>query len=1073
MHSHNFIKVIVPIVAASVSIGRNLARVVVPRAQMKQQFHILRRTLTGLCDRRVIYLPFNRNVTLDAANVAQIHQLLRNGADNGTIWVCEPEHLLSLKMLGIDRAMRETHHHNCARNLIELNSWLHRHSKDILDESDEILDAKQQVIYTVGVQQSLDAAPLRWEIIENLLGMLAGYIAEEVDQDTSPFLVEPAKTSSAFPIIRIQSNEARHYLHRLVAASIRNSDWHLPPHMSDLVIELVTSSNPPDALIDRIRSYCLHEDARVMQTILILRGLIGSDILMHSLKERRWRVQYGLDLRRSRLAIPFRAKDCPSPRSEFGHPDVIVLLTCLSYYYAGLEMEMVVHVLQSLLSSEAPELTYAEWMRPCWEEVPVSLRTINGINMQDEELLRTQLFPLLRYNKLVIDFYLNSFIFPTHAKEFPSKLSTSGWDIATLKPNPTTGFSGTNDGRFLLPVTIKQTDRDAQLHTNAKVISYILKKENSCVIRYPNFIGAIGLLDRIHKLPSQPTVILDVGAQILDLSNEAFSKIWLAWYQDHPTIKAAVFFDEWDNLMALTSDGVIQAFIESPYLNRLDQCLIYLDEAHTRGTDLRIPPSTQAVVTLGPKMRKDKLVQGKQPRNMKGQSFSFSFTGCMRMRRLGDGHTLVFMACEEVVNLIHAAIGSKCEDLTAEDVLIWSIKETWKQLQENLPVWVLQGHSFIRREAAWESLSTKTLPSPREISNRFCEPEARSIEELYGNSSGTNHWILQQHSIDSTNETIRKIVQRCQDFDSFSITTAGVQEEMEIELVHEKEVEREVQKSPDADPAEHSLHPNVERFVTTGSTWLCYGSGFRRVDQAFADTSLVVPKGFDQFFSNIAATEDFYRTIKLTTKHNARKMDGFIRPVDWVVTAGLEPQAGMMVLFSPYEVEKLLPRFRTSKEVTLHVFTPRTNLSNPSFEDLNFLSLPSTRFAAPLSRPLAMQLNLFSGSLYFRDYRTYSDVCHALRLHFGPIPTYLAKPNIINANFFVLDPQARVELGMTGMGFQENALPFFQNMITMRRYGRGFGPSHIGKVLNGTRLKKSDFVGGVLGEQDDVDMVEE
>jgi Protein of unknown function (DUF3638)/Protein of unknown function (DUF3645) len=610
-HSDNLIKVIVPIVAASASAGSTIARVVIPRAQIKQQFYILRRTLTGLCDRRVIYLPFNRNVALDVANVARIHELLRDGAINGAVWVCEPEQLLSLKMLGVDKAMRGVDHHSCARGLIGINSWLHRHSKDILDESDEILHAKQQVIYTVGLQQSLDAGSLRWEIIEKLLGLLAVYLAEDADsQDLSSFLIEPARTSSAFPVIRIQSDSARPHLHRLVAASIRNSDWPLPPHMNDLVIALVTSSNLSDFLLSRVRSYCFQEDARTMQTILILRGLIGSDILMHSLKERRWRVQYGLDLQRSRLAIPFRAKDRPSPRSEFGHPDVTILLTCLSYYYAGLEMEMVIHVLQALLSSEAPELTYADWVRPCWEEVPPSLRTINGINMQDGELLRTQLFPLLRYNKAVVDFYLNAFVFPAHAKEFPSKLCTSGWDIAVLKPNPTTGFSGTNDGRFLLPVTIKQTDRDAQIHTNAKVIAYILKKENSCVVRHPNFIGATGLLDRIHKLPSQPTVILDVGAQILDMSNEEFARIWLAMYQDHSDIKAAVFFDESDNLLALTSDGTIQAFIDSPYLNRLDQCLVYLDEAHTRGTDLRIPPNRQAVVTLGPKLNKDKLVQG-------------------------------------------------------------------------------------------------------------------------------------------------------------------------------------------------------------------------------------------------------------------------------------------------------------------------------------------------------------------------------------------------------------------------------------------------------------------------------
>ena len=1056
-HANALVKVIVPIVAASTSTGKRLARVVVPRAQMKQQFHILRRTMTGICDRRVIYLPFNRNVSLDATGVTRIHTLLREGATNGTVWVCEPEQLLSLKMLGIDKVIRGTGDLGCARNLIQLNTWLHHNSKDILDESDEIMHAKQQVIYTVGLQKPLDSAPLRWKIIQKVLGLLAIYLTKnDSGQDLSSFLIERSQTRAAFPNIRIQSDAARHQLQRFIVESLNNSEWPLPPHLNKLVIEFVTSSDPPDALISHVHSYCLNEDARVMQTILVLRGLIGSDILMHSLKERRWRVHYGLDLRRSRLAIPFRAKDSPSPRSEFGHPDVTILLTCLSYYYTGLDLSMTTHVVQSLLSSEAPELTYADWMRPCWEEVPLSLRTINGINVEDEDLIRTSLFPLLRHNKAVIDFYLNVFIFPNDAKEFPSKMSTSGWDIAISKPNPTTGFSGTNDGRFLLPVTIRQTDRDAQLHTNAKVLSCILKRENSSVVQYPNFIGSDGLLDRIHKMPSHPTVILDVGAQILDLSNEAFVKSWLARYQDDPFIKAAIFFDEWDNLLVLTHDGAVQPFIDSPYLNRLDQCLVYLDEAHTRGTDLRLP-DTQAVVTLGPKLNKDKLVQGKLV-HICGIWGSHHFEGCMRMRRLGDGHTLVFMACEEVVNLIHQATGSKGEDLTTEDVIIWTIKETWQELQANLPVWVIQGHSFARREAAWEKVSKSLSMSSSEIETLFCEPEARTVDELYGtNSTGKTHWIWGQHSITSPNQIIREMVRRCQDFRPFSITSAGVQEEIEIELVHEKEVEREVERATQANPSLHVLHPNVSRFVKTGNILLSREEGFRTAVAAFSGTSLAIPEGFKEFFSSIVVTEDFYRTIQIPLLRPRHTMDEFLRPVDWVVTTTSD--RGTMVLFSPYETNQLLPIIRTSTKVKLHVFSPRSNLSAPSLEDLNFLSLPPTVSGPPLPRPLAIRLNLFAGSLYFRDRETYVDVCRILRLHFGPLAAHLARPDVINASFYVLSPRARLKLGMTGLGFGENALPFFQNMIRMRRFGRGFEPSHMGKILHGTQLKESDFVG--------------
>jgi hypothetical protein len=1047
----------------------------VPRAQIKQQFQILRQTITGLCDRRVVYLPFNRNLPLDIAGVNRIHKLLRISMNNGTVGICEPESALSLKLSGVDKSMRmeldsttdSTEYQNIPRGLIQLHLWLHQHSKDIIDESDDVLNVKQQVVYTTGPPRDLNSCPLRCMVIQKVLGLLVQYLDKQ-SCDNTIFLIERPwpREESRFPAIRIHSDSGQQALEQFIRASIHNNDWPLPAHMKASVADFVTSPNPSISLFHSIRKCCYVDDGRVMDTILILRGMIGCEILMHSLKERRWRVQYGLDLQRSKLAIPFRAKDTPSPRSEFGHPDVTILLTCLSYYYEGLHPDMMTHALQSLLSSDVPELTYTSWLTACWNDVPPSLRTVKGINLQDGELVRTQLFPHLQYNKAVIDFYLNTLVFPKHTKGFDSKISTSGWDLAITKPNPTTGFSGTNDGRFLLPTTITQIDRTSQLHTNAKVLSCILDKNISSVKCHPNFTKSGKLLKEIHNLPSRTTVILDVGAQILDLSNEEFAESWLATYRDDPTIKAAVFFDEKNNLLVLTMDGFILPLIDSPYSNRLDECLIYLDEAHTRGTDLRIP-DTQAVVTLGPKLNKDKLVQGKPP-ELSTYSRFLASTGCMRMRRLGQGHTLVFMASEEISSLIMKETGrKKCGDISTEDVILWSIKETWKQLQADLPAWFVQGRSFVRREAAWRCLSGEEFPSPEQISKDFNERETRSLDDLYGSQSIETVRAMEQHLVDSTNETIRKIAQRCKTFDSFSIRATGVDEEMEIELVHEKEVEREVERAPDAEPAQHHLHPNVKRFVATGATslYLSLAPGFRSAAAAFSDPSLVVPQEFNAVFPNIVVTEDFWRTTKPLPGQATEGVYSFMRSVDWVVTDATNPQTTWMVLLSPYEVNELLPQFRTSTKVKLHVYAPHSNPALPSLEDLDFLTFPSTRPATPLPRPLSLQLSLFSGSIYFRDYKTYQDICRILRLHFDPLPKCLEKPGVISASFFILDPKARRLLGMTGPGFDGNALPFFQKMVEKRRFGREFGPSHFGKLLDGNRLQEKDFVGESIGEQ--------
>lgn len=37
------------------------------------------------------------------------------------------------------------------------------------------------------------------------------------------------------------------------------------------------------------------------------------------------------------MVVPYRAKDVPALRAEFGHPDIAIGLTCLNYYYSGLK----------------------------------------------------------------------------------------------------------------------------------------------------------------------------------------------------------------------------------------------------------------------------------------------------------------------------------------------------------------------------------------------------------------------------------------------------------------------------------------------------------------------------------------------------------------------------------------------------------------------------------------------------------------------------------------------------------------------------------------------------------------
>jgi len=346
--------------------------------------------------------------------------------------------------------------------------------------------------------------------------------------------------------------------------------------------------------------------------LLLLRGLLAHGIVIAALRDRRWRVDYGLDGKRNPptlLAVPYRAKDCPAQRAEFSHPDMAIVLTCLSYYYGGLLDSQLEVAFAALAKANNPSAEYEKWVDG--DSLPECIRTLAGVNLDDFEQRSTLVFPQLRDRKAVIDFYLSNVVFPKDSKEFPHKLSTSGWDLAEKRAGlPTTGFSGTIDNRFLLPLTIKQLELPENRGTNAKVLSYLLKDENDYYkhITFQADGKVDALLGRIAKFP-QIKVILDVGAQIL-LPNKAVAKKLLDRCHDDDEPKGVVYFNDNDELVVEEPGGTAELLLFSPFAKQLDKCYVYLDEQHTRGTDLKLPVGSRAAVTLGPKLTKDRLVQG-------------------------------------------------------------------------------------------------------------------------------------------------------------------------------------------------------------------------------------------------------------------------------------------------------------------------------------------------------------------------------------------------------------------------------------------------------------------------------
>lgn len=570
--------------------------------------------LGGLVDRQLFFMPFSRKVEIKGKASLRIQALLDDCVSRHGILLAQPEHILSFKLMGIERLTSGDF--ATASPLIRIQIWLDGKARDVLDESDEILDVNFQLIYTLGSQRMMDGQPERWLLIQGVFDLVEKCACELRNSHADSIEVR-RRSEAAFPTIRLLTSDIGRLLTAAIVRDIRAGHlpefafMNCPPHvreaMERFLQEVKVSANDFATICGFLKG-----SKSSIKNLLLLRGLIAHNILLFILYSKRWLVNYGLHPTRCLTAVPYRAKGIPAPSAEFGHPDVAIALTCLTYYYTGLSDSQIRTSIGLLQKVDDPSSEYQMWTQGC-HSLPAELRDWVAVNLEDERQCLQELFPALRYSKKAADFFMARVVFPKEGKEFDERLSTSGWDI----PSPanskhlTTGFSGTNDNRFLLPLTIHQRDLRQLQHTSGKVLDYVLRPENlgyHCAKdETGGQLSGEGLLRLMMETDPAIRMLIDVGAQVLDLQNRDLVSAWL---EICPQADAGVYFDDEDNIMVLTRDRKTEKLSSSSYLSRIDRCVVYLDEVHTRGTDLKLPVNMRAAVTLGPRLTKDRLVQG-------------------------------------------------------------------------------------------------------------------------------------------------------------------------------------------------------------------------------------------------------------------------------------------------------------------------------------------------------------------------------------------------------------------------------------------------------------------------------
>lgn len=239
-----------------------------------------------------------------------------------------------------------------ANHFLAAHKWINKYIRSILDESDAILHAKYQLIYTIGNQMPLDGGSSRWTVIQALFKRIPHHMKmlyekhgnEKIEFDKNYLknrqlygADKVSYRSDVFTPCRILDESIYSELkdalvNDFVDGKINITFTEIVKKSEKHLIQLLSDKYIDKKSFGKLMAE-FPEGKHLM--LLIVGGLLRFEVL-RLVMTKRWRVNYGVNEKSIRkMAIPFKAKDVAAEMTEFGHPDVALGFTHLSYYYSG------------------------------------------------------------------------------------------------------------------------------------------------------------------------------------------------------------------------------------------------------------------------------------------------------------------------------------------------------------------------------------------------------------------------------------------------------------------------------------------------------------------------------------------------------------------------------------------------------------------------------------------------------------------------------------------------------------------------------------------------------------------
>jgi len=894
---------IIPMVEAVLADGERLSRVIVPKALLMQTAQTIQSRLGGLVGRHVIHTPFSRRTLTTSETLALYENLHHETLLQRGIVLTSPETLLSYKLCGWQSLADGKL--STASEMIRFQKWLETNCRDVLDECDHTLSVKTQLNYPSGSVLPVDFHPYRWKIAQELLDLVTGHLQKL--QRNHPKGLQLAYRRESFPVVSFLKTDTEDGLHRLIMEDVFSGRLtHLRPvypivlQQRQLIKDILLKQSIGNKSLERA-AHLFGNPSIARDVLLLIRGLLFHRILVLCLSKR-WNVQYGLHLTRAPVAVPYEAKGKPSEEAEYGHPDVAILLTCLSFYYAGLTVEQFVEGLDNILHhSEDPAAQYEQWVSTC-STLPKPLRHWNVVNTDDKGQVE-ELWHRLRWNRVVVNHYLNTFVFPRHARQFEVKLQACSWDIPLFSEDKsqlarTTGFSGTNDNRLMLPLTISQRDLPELQHTSAEVLSYLLQDRNrNFYVTTDNDGRRWAETDLLRDLTEKNICLLiDVGAYITEMENRGIAQAWLEVNSD---AKAAVYFGNdnraWVHYRSNAKDDV--PLLATPFADDLSECVVSNVQPNFqltfvtaftkvkyagflgRGTYKRCGFETTGNGLRGrdsgPEVNKRPCSSRYSPSTYAPARINSSWlltkmTAAMRLRQLRTTQTIFFYGPPDVFQSISDFCQTKSEEMiNSSHVVLWLLEQTCRSVEDLRGLYIAQGIDFCRRtDTVWHCRNVVESVSERQRTLEVLrQPERQTIDQLYGPTSETS-------LIDPSDKPVSSKLQSF--MDTLLLSSKDLPDRILTGAMEEVEQEREVQVQVEQvrqveNPKKFSalefpgVHRDIARFAVTG-TLVNKGQSFEQAFSFVGQTNIGKRFGVRRTSTKLFVSREFMNTIKRSKK---------------------------------------------------------------------------------------------------------------------------------------------------------------------------------------------------------------